>query len=275
MTTWVLVGCGYTGERLARTLVARGDDVVAARRNPNAVERLVADVGVRAVRSDLALPDTLVDLVPPGAIVVVLAPPGPDPAGEIRALLDAARSAKRIVYVSSTGVYGRGHGQWVDESAPLSPLSPSGEARVAAEAALATSSISHVALRVAGIYGPDRGIADRIRLGQYRVIGDGTSHISRIHVDDLVAVIIAAGESDATGAINVADDEPSPIGEVANAVAAAIGVAPPVRTPVEQVPPEVAAMLTADRKIANARMKALGVVLRHPSWRTSLVAARD
>lgn len=275
MSTWILVGCGFTGEHLARALVARGDTVVAARRNVNAVARLAADVGVRAVRADLARPETLAGLVPSDAIVVVLAPPGSDPAAEIRALIDAASSAKRIVYVSSTGVYGRGHGRWVDETAPLAPLSPSGQARVLAERALAASQVSHVALRVAGIYGPGRGIADRIRLGQYRIVGDGSCHVSRIHVDDLVAAIIAAGESDVTGAINVADDEPSPIGEVADTIAAAIGVAPPPRTPADQVTPEVAAMLTADRKIENRRMKSLGVVLRHPSWRTSLGTTSD
>jgi nucleoside-diphosphate-sugar epimerase len=206
-------------------------------------------------------------LVPRGAIVVVLAPPGPDPAAEIRALIAAASDAKRIVYVSSTGVYGKGHGQWVDETAPLAPLSATGEARVMAERALDGASVSHVALRVAGIYGPGRGIADRIRLGQYRVVGDGSSHVSRVHVEDLASAVIAAGESDASGAINIADDDPAPIGEVADAIASKLGVAPPVRTPVEAVSAEVAAMLTADRKIANTRMKALGVVLRHPSWR--------
>jgi nucleoside-diphosphate-sugar epimerase len=267
VSTWVLVGCGYTGEHLARALVARGDEVIASRRNVNAVARLIADVGVRAVRADLAKPETLEGLVPSGAIVVVLAPPGPDPANEIRALIAAASGAKRIVYVSSTGVYGRGHGQWVDESAPMAPLSPTGEARVAAENALDAASVSHVALRVAGIYGPERGIADRIRLGTYRIVGDGSSHVSRVHVEDLVSAIIVAGESEVSGAVNVADDDPSPIGEVADAIAAKLGVASPVRTPVEQVSAEVAAMLTADRKISNAKMKAMGVVLRHPSWR--------
>lgn len=270
MSTWVLVGCGYTGEHLARALRARGDDVIATRRNVNAVAHLVADVGVRGARVDLARPETLAAVELAGAIVVVLAPPGADPAGEIRALVAAAQTARRIVYVSSTGVYGRGHGQWVDESAPIAPLSPTGQARVAAEAALASATVSHVALRVAGIYGPDRGIADRIRLGTYRIVGDGSAHVSRIHVDDLVTAIIAAGESDLGGAINIADDDPAPIALVADTIAAHLGVATPVRTPVEQVSPEVAAMLTADRKIANARMKSLGVVLRHPSWRGAL-----
>src|SRR5262249_59497719 len=113
-----------------------------------------------------------------------MAPPGRDPAGEIRALVVAARDAARIVYVSSTGVYGPGRGAWVDESWPIAPITESGRARAAAEAALAEAAAPWVALRAAGIYGPGRGLTDRIRAGTYRVIGDGTSHVSRIHLLD-------------------------------------------------------------------------------------------
>ena len=71
--------------------------------------------------------------------------------------------------------------------------------------------------------------------------------------------------------VGIADDDPAPIGEVADALASTLGVAPPPRVPVESVAPEVAGMLTADRKIANGRMKQeLGVVLRYPSWRSAI-----
>jgi nucleoside-diphosphate-sugar epimerase len=103
------------------------------------------------------------------------------------------------------------------------------------------------------------------------VIGDGSSHVSRIHVVDLVAAIIAAGTRPVTGVVNVADDDPAPIGEVADAFAARLGVAPSPRVAVESVSPEVAGMMTANRRIANKRMKdELGVVLRYKSWRDGL-----
>ena len=92
-----------------------------------------------------------------------------------------------------------------------------------------------------------------------------------IHVDDLVEAIVRAGASDVAGAFNIADDDPAPIGEVADAVAAHFGLPPPPRVPASSVAPEVAGMLTADRRIANGRMKReLGVVLRYPSWRACL-----
>jgi nucleoside-diphosphate-sugar epimerase len=296
--TWLIVGCGYTGIQLARTLVARPElaaDITITRRDREIARALGAALGVRGERADLAglvpahpgvagpaepgrsYPSPRADQeplhVPPGAIVVCLAPPGGDPAGEIRALLAAVRAAARIVYVSSTGVYGPGHGAWVDEAWPIAPITESGRARAAAEAALAESAVPWIALRAAGIYGPGRGLAERIRAGTYRVIGDGTSHVGRIHVVDLVAAIIAAGTTAVTGPVNVADDDPAPVGEVADAIAARLGLSPPSRVPAAAVSPEIAGMLTADRRIANRRLRdELGIVLRYPSWRDGLEA---
>jgi nucleoside-diphosphate-sugar epimerase len=274
MRPWVIVGAGYTGAHLACRLASEGHAVTITRRDRDAALALAAELGPRArgVAADLAAPETLAGIVPPDAIVVCLAPPGPDPSAELRALAMAARDAARVVYVSSTGVYAPGGGAWVDESWPIAPITASGRARAQAEAALAaTCPIPWIALRVAGIHGPGRGLVDRIRAGTYRVIGDGTCHVSRIHVDDLVTAIVRAGTSDVTGYVNVADDDPAPIGLVADAVAARLGVPPPPRVPPETVSPEIAGMLAADRRIANGRMRReLGVELRYPSWRAAL-----
>lgn len=273
---WWIIGCGYTGTQLARTLAADAtlaSEVVITRRDREAAQSLAGALGVRGERLDLADAAGTGLAAPPGAIVVSTAPPGADPAGEIRALLAVAAKAARIVYVSSTGVYGRGDGAWVDETWPVAPITDSGRARAAAEAALAASAVPWVALRAAGIYGPGRSLADRIRAGAYRVVGDGTSHVGRIHVADLVTAILRAGLLSVRGAINVADDDPAPIGEVADAVAARLGLPPPPRVAASAVPAEVAGMLTADRQITNRRLRdELGVVLRYPSWRHGLAA---
>jgi nucleoside-diphosphate-sugar epimerase len=280
MTSWLLLGCGYTGAPLARALAASdaASSVTITRRDPEAARALAASLAVpgrrceiRGVAADLA--DLSGLAIAPGTIVVCLAPPGDDPAAEIAGLVAAARHAARIVYVSSTGVYGPGRGAWVDESWPLEPITASGHARVAAEAALARAAVPWIALRAVGIYGPGRGLVERIRAGIYRVIGDGTSHVCRIHVDDLVAAIIAAGTRAVTGAVNIADDDPAPIGAGAVEAAAMLGMPPPPRVAASTVPSEVSGMLTADRRIANRRMTdELGVVLRYPSWRDGLAA---
>lgn len=277
MAQWLVVGAGYTGSALVKRLVAAGHDVIATRRT--AGELAIGEIRHPVLALDLAQAPAVEY---PDATVVCCAPPGADPAREMYNLV--ALGARRIVYVSSTGVYAAGGGAWVDESWPLAPVTATGRARLAAEQALATAAATVPAmahftgpdagiamLRAAGIYGPGRGLVERMRAGTYRIVGDGRAHVSRIHVDDLVETIVRAGESTATGAFNVADDDPAPIGEVADAVAVMLGRPPPPRVPAASVDAEVAGMLTADRRIANARIKReLGVVLRYPSWRDAL-----
>jgi len=269
---WMILGCGYTGTRLARTLVSNPElagDIVVTRRDREAARVLGLELGVRGVPAELANLGALA--AAPGSIVVCTAPPGADPAREIANVMQAARGAAKLIYLSSTGVYGPGGGAVVDEAWPIAPITASGRARAEAEAALAGSAVPWVALRAAGIYGPGRGLVERMRAGTYRVVGDGTSHVARIHVVDLVAAILAAAGSSVTGAVNAADDDPAPIGAVADAVAERLGLPPPPRVPVAAVPPEVAGMLTADRRISNRRLRdELGVALRYPSWRDAL-----
>ncbi len=268
VTSWFVIGCGYTGAALVRVLVSRGESVTLTRRDAAIAETQGRELGAHGLRANLGDPTSLAALaIPPDAIVVCLAPPANGPAGEIRNLIDAAHGA-RLVYVSSTGVYGAGEGALVDETWPIAPLTASGRARAEAEAALVGN---WIALRPAGIYGPGRGMIERIRAGSFRIVGDGSSHVCRIHVDDLVAAIVAAGPSDLTGYVNIADDDPGAIGEIADTIAARIGAPAPPRVPVESVDPEIAGMLTANRRIDNTRMKRdLGVVLRVPSWRDHL-----
>jgi nucleoside-diphosphate-sugar epimerase len=283
---WVIVGCGYTGSYLGRALVRRGDDLTVTRRAPAAAAELARSLSqsvrttsarqrlsleVRGAVAELADPATLVGLVPAGAIVCCLAPPGADPARELRNLLDASRDASRFIYISSTSVYAPGGGAWVDESWPIAPATEAGRARALAESALHEAPMPWIALRAAGIHGPGRKLVDRIRNGTYRVIGDGGSHVSRIHVVDLVSAILAAGASTVQGFVNAADDDPTPIGEVADTLANLLGLPPPPRVPASEVSPELAVMLTADRRISNRRLKEeLGVKLRYPSWRSEI-----
>ncbi len=248
---WVVVGCGYVGTRLAARLLAAGEAVTVTRRT-------VPDIaGARCLAFDDA-PESNDMLDVTGATVVWLAPPGED----VARLAATARAAARFVYVSSTGVYAPAGGAWVDESFAIAPATHSGRLRVAAERALPATAI---ALRAAGIYGDDRGLVARLRAGSYRIVGDGSQHVSRIHVDDLVAAILAAGRSRVAGPVNIADDDPAPIGALADALAAQLGLPPPPRVAPDSVDPEIAGMLTADRRIANGRMKReLGVVLSYP-----------
>lgn len=264
LSTWLIIGAGYTGSALARRLIAGGEQVVVTRRSLVTAQQLAAELGCSGIALDLAVPDVI---APEGSVVVCCAPPGERPAAEAANLAALAAPARRLIYISSTGVYAPGGGAWVDEHWPLAPTTNAGIHRLEAERALPEHTLI---LRAAGIYGPGRGIADRLRAGTYRIVGDGSAHVSRIHVDDLVEAIVRGADSPLTGPVNCADDDPATIGELADALATELGVALPPRVAIETVGHEIAGMLTADRKITNARLKSeLGVVLRYPSARQS------
>jgi nucleoside-diphosphate-sugar epimerase len=277
---WLIVGAGYTGEATARRLLAAGARVTVTRRALADAEataaRLAAAVpgaAVRGAAASLGDRGSLAAVLEPGAIVVDTAPPA-DGAGSAEAALAEAAGdagARRLVYVSSTGVYAPAAGAWVDEEFAVDPAGDQGRRRLAAERALletaAARGLEAVALRAAGIWGPDRGVAARLRAGSYRIIGDGRAHVSRIHVDDLAAALVAAGTVVplVRAIYNAADDHPTPAGDHARALAAALGLPPPPEVPLSAVDPSTASMFTADRRISNRRLKAeLGVVLAHP-----------
>ena len=261
---WLIVGCGYTGNVVARRLRDEGATVITTRRT-SASDSLSLDL------AQVASNGLDGKLIPEHAIVVVLAPPcEPIGIGET-ALLCALRSPRRVVYVSSTGVYASANGAIVDENFAIAPSSASGRARVVVEGAIIDTArrlaIPWTILRPAGIYGPGRGVVARLRAGNYRVIGEGSSYVSRIHVEDLASAIVAAGRT-GHGIYNVADDEPTTSAAYADAVATQLGLPPPPRVALADVPAEVAAMFSGNRRIANGKLKReLGVALRYPSWR--------
>jgi nucleoside-diphosphate-sugar epimerase len=133
-----------------------------------------------------------------------------------RHLIDlfSRQPVKRYVYTSSTSVYAQTDGSWVMEESPTEPQSETSRVLVKTEqrllAAAHATSFPATILRVAGIYGPERGhLFQQYLRGEARLSGDGSRVINMIHRDDVVAAIIAALERSAPGEIyNVADDEP-------------------------------------------------------------------
>jgi nucleoside-diphosphate-sugar epimerase len=174
------------------------------------------------------------------------------------------------VVLSTTGVYPRGDGGWVDEDTPAAPEGERGRARLAAEQ-IYLSARDSIVLRISAIYGPGRGVHERLRAGSYRVPGDGQNWISRIHVDDLVSAIIAAGEQTSIPrrVYAIADDLPCRARDHADGLAACLGLPPPPSVPMAELSPLAAELAGSNRRIRNARMKAeLGVQLAYPTWRT-------
>src|SRR6186997_647561 len=241
MRCLVTGGAGFIGSNLVDSLLARGDEVtvvdnlttgrmvnlepglaagaelveldirdgealsrVAAEKRPEAIFHLAAQIDVRK-----SLADPFFDA---GVNV-----------GGTANVLEAARSAEcgRVVSISTGGaIYGEGQGQQLPlgEDAPIAPMSAYGQSKFAAEGYLSLYErlygLSGVSLRLGNVYGPrqdplgEAGViaifCGRLRAGEPpTVFGDGTQTRDYIYVGDVVSAALAAGESEATGPVNI------------------------------------------------------------------------
>ncbi len=270
----LILGCGYTGRRVARRFLGRGVPVLATTRDPRKLEEIAALGGV-VLRLDVFEPETLRRLRQAVAepvrvlhsIPVVDGPEGPlDPTPRLLEALSGR--IRRLVYLSTTGVYGAA--RVVDETTPVAPLGGRERLRVEAEQAVLGGDWPALVLRPAAIYGPGRGVHESIRLGRYRLAGDGANFVSRIHVDDLAAICQAALASEITGAYPVADEEPCSSRLMAAFCASLLGL--PLPEPAD--PAALHRTRQVDRRVdGRAILRLLSLTLRYPSYRTGVPAA--
>lgn len=270
----VILGCGYTGRRVAERLLARGRAVLCTTRNPMKLEELAAR-GAVVARLEVLEPATLTELrrllLAPARVLhsipVIDSSRGPfDPTP---LLLEALQGRiERLVYLSTTGVYGAATS--VDETTPPTPLGERERLRLQAERAVAAGDWSWLILRPAAIYGPGRGVHESLRAGRYRLAASGENLVSRIHVDDLAAVAEAALDSDLTGAYPVADLEPCTAREMAEFCARLLGMPPPDSVD----PAAVHRSRQVSRRVdGSAILRLLGLSLQYPSYRVGVPAA--
>ncbi|MEM9057997.1 MAG: NAD-dependent epimerase/dehydratase family protein [Pseudomonadota bacterium] len=132
---------------------------------------------------------------------------------------------------STSGVYGDRGGRVTPETTPVNPQTTRAKRRVRLEQTLAQSdATSTVVLRISGIYGPGRLPLDSIRRGDPIIDPDEAGPGNRIHVDDLVAICIAALDHPAPPAVvNVADGDHTSSSDFTLAVADIVGLTPPER----------------------------------------------
>lgn len=223
---YLIAGAGYTGLRVARRLPAAHTWVT----------RRAADDDERAhtVAVDFDATPLRLNTPPPPWALLYTVPPRQDAEGEPRlaAFLDAITDPpERIVYLSTSGVYGDRQGALTPETAPLNAQTARAGRRQAAEALLTAWSVEHgaalVILRVPGIYGPNRLGLARIRRGEPVLDAAEASPGNRIHVDDLASACLAALAADApAGTYNVGDGDHRSATAFAEAVAALAGLPP-------------------------------------------------
>ncbi|MEO8700583.1 MAG: NAD-dependent epimerase/dehydratase family protein [Kofleriaceae bacterium] len=276
MTPLIILGCGYVGSRIARTALAAGRTVRVCSRSTGRLAPL-GELGAEVKYVDAAMQKQLTAAMASshGATVVYAVPPinSIPPPTAIRAALQAAYGggATCFIYFSTSGLYGQqpDDDAWIDEDTPIAHDDPAMKAILEVEDAIRTSTFDRVRtviLRLAPVYGPGRGVRERLRKGEYRILDDGKHAISRIHVDDVARIVFAAEQHAPTKSTYlVADDEPTTQGEYATWLTQRMGVAmPPSRNMFEPGAPRV----HRNRRIRNAKLKReLEVTLAYPTFR--------
>jgi nucleoside-diphosphate-sugar epimerase len=250
----LLVGLGFTTCRLAKRLLARGGAVYAVARETHRFRELEA-IGLRVrpfESDDLPKHATVVHTIPPLA-------------GAERAWLHSQiqqLEPNRVIYISSTGVYGEQVD--VDETTAPRPFGDKSVARYEEEQWLLESPWRSLIVRPAAIYGPGRGVHEKIREGKLPR-GAGSGVVSRIHVDDLAAILEAAVHSDLQGAWPLADDRPCSSEEIARFCARLLHL---------NVENALTTSPVAGRKVDGRKIRELlGVELLYPTYESGILAS--
>jgi len=266
----LIIGCGYLGRRAARRWVAQGDLVFALTRSEANAADLRA-VGVTPLLGDVLDPASLRSLPKTDMMLYAVGLDRKsgrsqqevyvDGLGSVLSALSASRP--RIIYISSTSVYGQSAGEWVDEASECNPISPGGKVCLAAEELLRREAPEAQILRLAGIYGPGRLIAriDQLRSGS-PLSGNPEAWLNLIHVEDAVSTVIAADRRGPAGSTwLVSDDRPSLRREYYDLLAWLVG-APAPRFADSASPAD----RELNKRCRNRRLReALHVELRFPS----------
>ncbi len=264
----LIVGCGRLGSDVAERLVSSGHTVFGLRRServlPEGVRPLVGDV---ATPDSLRLPDSL------DACVYAVAAGGrsdeayrlayPVGAANVVRALPTSNATLRLLFVSSTGVYGEGDGGEVDERTPPEPGGFAGQRLLEAERVVQASAFSSCSLRLSGIYGPSRRrLLDSVRRGEATYPATGVRWMNQVHQLDAARAIVHALElEELPEVLCVSDPLPSNRREVLEWLAARMGAPAPtgrVQDPSRSV--------GAGKRVDSSRLRATGYRFRFPSY---------
>lgn len=276
----LIVGCGDIGQRVAAQISIASRGIVGIVRSQQSAETLKL-AGITSVQADLDRGDTL----PAAALLFWFAPPPDrgDTDSRLRNGLAAiAAPPRRIVYISTSGVYGDCEGRWIDESEALKPQTPRARRRLDAELALADyaqrAGTEIVILRVPGIYGPGRLPITRLQQGLPVVREDQSPYTNRIHADDLAAAAIAAAQRGHTGAAyNISDGNPTTMADYFTRCAHLLGAPPPPQVTLdearERLTPSMMSFLEESKRLLTRRMREeLDFTPKYPNLEAGLPA---
>ena len=272
----MILGCGYVGSHIARAALAAGRPVRACRRSTGKLAAL-GELGAQIKYLDASQPKQLTAALASsqgGTAIYAMSNVGGPPGHIIRAALQASYGGgiSTFIYLSSSGLYGDGPDDeaWIDEETPV----VHGDKEMAhvhsdeRELEICTfDRVRTIALRLAPVYGPGKGVRERLKKGDYRLLDEGQHAISRIHIDDVARIVFAAEDkAPAKSTYLVADDEPTTQLAYATWLCDRMGLPLPEKRSMFE--PGGRKVSFRNRRIRNAKLKReLGLELQYPTFR--------
>jgi nucleoside-diphosphate-sugar epimerase len=276
---WI-IGCGDIGRRVAK-LYANGplEAIVSSMASVNLCEKLSINAKAISLDEDYSIdPESFQD-----AAVYYFAPP--TQTGQIdkrlAVFLDKVGSApRRIVVISTTGVYGDSQGAWIDENTPPKPVADRALRRLSAESSVhlwaGKTGKEFMILRVPGIYATDRLPLSRLQKGLPVIHEAEAGWTNRIHADDLAQACKAAMECESSNQIiNVTDGNPSTMTDYFNHVADFAGLSRPAQISLEEAGQTLSegmlSYMKESRRIKNEKMlRLLKIKLKYPDLQAGI-----
>lgn len=268
--TVVIAGCGDVGTEAGLRYVATGRPVLGLRRSP---QLLPSSFETQAIDLAGKVPTLPADT---DIVVLVTSAAGRSDAAYKSAYVETAASmlsairrdchrAPRVLFVSSTAVYGVGDGSRVDEQTPIDPTTPTSARLLEAEQLLQSALDDVIVLRLGGIYGPGRGRLIEQAQSGHAIVGPGHHFTNRIHRDDAAAAIVHLTTSAAPGPLYLGvDHDPAERGDVLRFLAAELGTSPLLAAPFTETGVPGAA---TGKRCDSTLLRESGFVFTYPTYR--------
>ncbi len=275
-------GYGYCGDFLTRALRSRGGWCASGTTRDAEKRKALRENETKAFLFDTNIPlaDPLY-MMRDATHILISTPPTDE--GDPSFLMHAndilqLKNIEWIGYLSTTGAYGDRDGGWVDEASEARPSTKRGSRRLKAEeqwlSLCKNEGVPVHIFRLAGIYGPGRSALDSVRSGVARRIDKPGHAFSRIHVDDIVQILLASIDNPKPGEIyNVCDDMPAPSHEVIDYACQLLGLESPPLQSFDKVDmaPITRSFYADNKRIKNDKIKSeLGVTLKYKNYKEGL-----
>lgn len=282
-----IVGCGYTGRRIAEIATTKGYQVTALVRSASKIKEL-AEVGINTIVQNLDEPfGQILPDIAGGTVLYSVPPPGggfeDSRAKNFCTILSAASAPTKIIYMSATSVYSETAGGVVNENSPTEPHSAMGKRRINAESLFQaygnSCGVAVVILRISGIYGTGRLPLMQISQGQPLLKEEDCGFSNRIHAEDLANICIASIEKQLdTDIFNISDGAASSMTSYFNACADALGLPRQPQVAAEEakqvMSPLMFSYASESRVVDNSKMlKKLGITLLYPTVKDGIAAS--